>query len=76
MLSEKHINEVCNILNVVKETALRTCVEIPEFDAYYFCAPIRGGLQIIINNKGEKLVGTSILSYKEILSAFIAGKRN
>jgi len=49
---------------------------IPEHNAYYLWNPTRGGIAVIINNLGEKLVATSSVTYERHLRAFLDGKRN
>ena len=58
------------------ETAKEHYKAIPEADAYYFWNPIRGGIAVIINKKGEKLAATSAVNFDKHLAAFLDGRRN
>ena len=59
-----------------EEETQKYCKEVPEIDGYYFWNPVRGGLSVIINHRGERLIATSSVSFNEHLKAFKEGKRN
>jgi hypothetical protein len=68
--------EIMSLLNINEETFENCKKKIPEIGGWYYWNPVRGGLSIIINDKNEKLIATSAVSFDEHLSAFKKGKRN
>lgn len=43
---------------------------------YHVCNPVRGGLAVIINENGERLIATSGINPQKHLQAFLDGRRN
>lgn len=48
---------------------------VPEADAYYFWQPVRGGGQLLVHRDGSVLFGASVLTFEQMLAAFVAGRR-
>ncbi len=65
-----------HLLKITEEVASEHMKALPEYNAYYFWNPQRGGTAVIIAENGEKLAATSAVSFEKHLSAFLAGKRN
>lgn len=63
-------------LDVNEETLQTSSMELKEIDAWYYSNPMRGGLSMIINRDGEKLVANSSISFQQHYSDFCQGKRN
>lgn len=73
----KNIFEIAAItLNISIDDAMKYYKEIPSVNGYYFWNPVRGGASVIIDQDGEKLTATSIVSFERHLNAFKNGKRN
>lgn len=63
-------------LRVSIDDAHKNYKYIPEIDAYYFWNPTRGGLSVVINVAGEKLVAGSAVNPSKLVSEFKSGRRN
>lgn len=63
-------------LDIEREDAISNCKELPEINAFYFWSKSRGGKAVIIDENGEKLVATSIVSLEQHIQAFRNGRRN
>lgn len=68
--------QAAKILKVSPEKLLKNVKPVPGKNAYYFYDSSRGGLSVIIDEKGDKLVGTSSVSFDEMVEKFSSGKRN
>ena len=75
-MNKQLIEMAANVLHISTEEAEQYWKAIPEYDAYYFWNPIRGGTSVIINAQGEKLGATSSVSFERHLKAFLDGRRN
>lgn len=75
-MDSKIIKIVSDILKLSEEETQKYCKEVPEIDGYYFWNPVRGGLSVIINHRGERLCATSSISFEEHLKAFKEGRRD
>ena len=75
-MDSKIIKIVSDILKLSEEETQKYCKEVPEIDGYYFWNPVRGGLSVIINHRGERLGATSSISFEEHLKAFKEGRRD
>jgi hypothetical protein len=75
-MDNKIVEIAASAMKTSVEEARKYCKEIPEIDAFYFWTPVRGGVAVIVNSKGEKLGATSSVSYDRHLKAFIDGRRN
>lgn len=81
-------DEICEIasinLSLSVADAKRYCQKISNFDSngkeisfyYYFYNPLRGGQQMVINEKGEKLIAPSSFPSRTLVSNFLRGDRN
>jgi hypothetical protein len=76
MMNENMISIVMELLNLSREEVEKNHKELHEINAFYFWNNSRGGKSIIINEFGEKLIASSIVSFEEHLQAFVDGKRN
>ncbi len=63
-------------LRITAELAMQHRRELPEKDAVYFYNPARGGLQLIVDNKGEMLIATSAITFDRLYKDFCLGRRN
>lgn len=75
-MDSKIIKIVSDILKLSEEETQKYCKEVPEIDGYYFWNPVRGGLSVIINHRGERLCANSSISFEEHLKAFKEGRRD
>ena len=75
-VDSKIIKIVSDILKLSEEETQKYCKEVPEIDGYYFWNPVRGGLSVIINHRGERLCANSSISFEEHLKAFKEGRRD
>lgn len=75
-MNKEIVSIAASVLKISVEDALRNSKEIPNYNLMYFWNPIRGGLSVIINKEGEKLVATSSVNFEKHLKAFLDGKRN
>lgn len=75
-IDEELIEIAANTMKVSVTEAEKHCKKIPEFDAYYFWNPMRGGTAVIVATNGEKLGTTSSVSYDSHVKAFLQGRRN
>jgi len=75
-MNEKLLQIASDILGISVDDIQENSKPIPEIDAFFCWNPIRGGLQMIINDAEEKLVMGSSFSYDKILTFFNEGKRN
>lgn len=75
-MDSKIIKIVSDILKLSEEEVQKYCKEVLEIDGYYFWNPVRGGLSVIINHRGERLCATSSISFEEHLKAFKEGRRD
>lgn len=73
---EEIIETAASVMRVSVSDARDHYKKIDGLDAYYFWNPIRGGIAVIIDDKGEKLAATSSISFNKHLQAFLDGKRN
>lgn len=64
------------VLKVSPEEAEQHYKYVPEIEGYYFWNPVRGGIALLINSKGEKLGATSSVRFEKHLQAFLDGRRN
>ncbi|MBR7116824.1 MAG: hypothetical protein IKC87_03850 [Clostridia bacterium] len=64
------------ILGVDTETLKGCSKEIAEDALLYYWNPKRGGLHMLIDETGEKLVAGSIISFEKLLEEFRGGRRN
>ena len=62
------------ILKIMPEEIKST--PVPDSDAVYFWDPSKGGMAVIINSVGEKLLATSGVSPQKHMEDFKAGRRN
>lgn len=49
---------------------------VPQINGWHFWNPVRGGLSVLINRNGEKLVTSSPLNFDKRVEMFLSGKRN
>lgn len=75
-MTKEILDIVCKALNINEQTAMQNHKHIDEIDAEYYWNPIRGGLSIIINSKGEKLCATSSVNFDRHYEEFKNGRRN
>ena len=75
-MENKIVKIASYVLELSEEEVQKYCKEVPEIDGYYFWNPVRGGLSVIINHRGERLCATSSVSFEEHLKAFKEGKRD
>ena len=75
-MEHKLVEIAAAVLRITPEEALQHCRKIDNMDAWYFWQPIRGGIAVIVDEKGEKLGATSVISFEHHLQAFLGGKRN
>jgi len=75
-MDEKTIALAAEVLRTTVEEVEKNMEPLPEIDATYFWQPIRGGVAVIINSKGEKLAASSAVNPKDHIKAFKEGKRN
>lgn len=64
------------ILGVDTEELSECSREIAEDGLVYYWNPKRGGLHMLIDETGEKLVAGSIISFEKLLEEFRSGRRN
>lgn len=69
----KMVSDVLGVDEMVLEDNSKM---LDEINAMYYWNPVRGGLAIIVDNNGEKLVATSSVSFEKHYNDFCAGKRN
>ena len=65
---------VSTILKIMPEEI--KSAPVPDSDAIYFWDPKKGGMAVIINSAGEKLLATSGVSPQKHMEDFKAGCRN
>ncbi len=75
-MNQEIIAIAAQVMKVSVEEAEKHYKEVPEIDGYYFWNPVRGGIAVMINSKGEKLGATSSVRFEKHLQAFIDGRRN
>jgi hypothetical protein len=75
-MNDKMLLTASEILKISTEEAKKNFKHIPDEDAFFFWNPVRGGLQMIIKDDGEKLVLGSAFSFDKVLAMFREGKRN
>ena len=75
-MSKEILSIAAQVLKVSMEEAEKHCKPVPEIDGYYFWNPVRGGIALLINSKGEKLGATSSVRFERHLQAFLDGRRN
>lgn len=74
---DKHILETAAAaIHITPDEAAKHCKEVPQINGWLFWDSARGGLSILIDEKGEKLAATSAVSFDMHLKAFCAGNRN
>jgi len=75
-MSEDIFKMAAEILHITEEDVRKNSKAIPELDASYFWKPARGGMAVIINSSGEKLIAGSSVSFDKHVQAFREGRRN
>ncbi len=75
-MDEKILKIAEEVIKIPREECLQHYKELPEIGAFYFWNPIRGGLSVIIDKDGTKLVATSAVSFEKHVDVFKSGKRN
>jgi len=75
-MSEKVLQIASEILGISIDEVQKNSKSVPEENAFFCWNPIRGGLQMIINETEEKLVLGSSFSFDKTLELFREGKRN
>ena len=75
-MNQEIIAIAAQVMKVSVEEAEKHYKEVPEIDGYYFWDPVRGGIAVMINSKGEKLGATSSVRFEKHLQAFLDGRRN
>lgn len=75
-MNQEIIAIAAQVMKVSVEEAEKHYKEVPEIDGYYFWNPVRGGIAVMINSKGEKLGATSSVRFEKHLQAFLDGRRN
>ena len=63
------------LLGAPPEGAEQPCVDAPEIDGFYAWQPGRGGGQVLVGRDGSALYGTSVLTYDQMVAAYLAGER-
>lgn len=76
MSKDEIMNLVSEIIQVDKDSLAEYSKELEEIGATYYWNPERGGLSIIINDSGEKLVATSAVNFDMHYRDFCNGRRN
>ena len=74
---EKRIESiVMDSIHITRDNLQKCMRVVKEIKGRYYWNPVRGGLAIIINEDGEKLVANSSIPFEKHLEAFKSGKRN
>ena len=76
MMNQKLVEIAAQAIKVSIEDAQKHCKPVAEINGYYFWNPVRGGLSVLINAQGERLIATSSVSFDKHLRVFQEGKRN
>lgn len=63
------------LLAMAEQDARQYCRAVPEAEAYFFWQPVRGGGQLLVHRDGSVLFGASVLTFEQMLAAFLAGRR-
>ena len=69
-----HVEMAARILKIAPEDV--RSAPVPDSDAVYYWDPRRGGLAVIIDSAGERLLATSGVSPEKHMGDFKAGRRN
>lgn len=75
-MERKIIETAAQALKISLEETPKYVKPVPEINGYYFWNPVRGGLSVLINAQGERLVATSSVSFEKHLRVFLEGRRN
>lgn len=76
-MDEKLLIIAAEALRIPVEVAAQHWRLLPDQDGlYHVCNPIRGGLAVIVNKSGERLIATSGINPQKHLQAFLEGRRN
>ena len=76
MMDRTLLEAAAQAIRVVPEEAEKHCRVVPEINGYYCWNPVRGGLSVLINADGERLIATSSVSFAKHLDTFLSGRRN
>ena len=60
-------------LHIDIATLTENCKYLKKIDAYYFWNPMRGGMAVIANSDGKKLVANSSIAFRKHYKGFING---
>ncbi len=69
------IDYVSKILELSKEDTLKNSKKIDNNLTYYW-NPMRGGISLIVDDKGNYLAAVSCVNYDKLLKDFKNGQRN
>ena len=75
-MERKILETAAQALKISLEETEKHVKPVPEIDGYYFWNPVRGGLSVLVNAQGERLVATSSVSFEKHLRVFLEGRRN
>lgn len=76
-MDERLLQIAAEAIRIPAEEAAKYWKTVPGHDElYYAYNPVRGGLAVILNQDGEKLVATSGVSLQKHLDTFLCGRRN
>ena len=75
-MDQKLLEIAAHAIKVPIEEAQKHCKPVAEINGYFIWNPARGGLSVLINAQGERLVATSSVSFEKHLRVFQEGKRN
>jgi hypothetical protein len=59
-----------------RELAKKNSTFVNSVKAWYFCNPVPGGLCVFMNEKGERLISNTDMSFEKHIQDFLDGKRN
>ena len=69
------IDCVCELLKLSKEDALKNSKKVDDNLTYYW-NPVRGGISLIVDEKGNYLAAASTVNFDDLLNEFKTGDRN
>ena len=75
-MDKKILEIACSVLKMSEQDVLKNHKRLDDINAYYFWCPQRGGLSMIVNDKGEKLAASSAISFNRLFTDFNNGRRN
>ena len=69
------IEYVSKLLELTKEETIKNSKKIDDNLTYYW-NPIRGGISVIVDDKGNYLASSSSINFDELYEEFKKGERN